>query len=231
MAPRTARGSPQDLLKSLDWEGPTSEAGLPGPDLDPSHPLPRTRLTPTNSPLTPTNPVLPRTETRLFLDSRTKSLLLAQAKRWADRNLPTSEIRHRPPLLTAYVGFLVRERERLISAPRAVSEREARRRVRFARAVAPWSPRPHLYDGPPKVPRAELCLHRSLVAEFPKDGDDACRKKALQALQLGVVTGVHESELLEPSTISISEVGRLQFLKPADAIRFCEAAAAKGGGR
>ena len=131
-------------------------------------------------------------------------------------------------MLSGYIGWLVRERERLSAPPRAVSGRPSKRMVRFARAVAPWSPRPHRYDGPPKVPRSELCLRRSLLGEFPKEGDDACRKKALQALQLGVVSGVWERELLEPTTISIFEVGRLQFLKPADAIRFCEAAASEG---
>lgn len=95
--------------------------------------------------------------------------------------------------------------------------------VRVGRAVAPWGPGPHRYYGLPGVPRAEPCLHLSHIGEFPKECDDGCRKKAPQALQLGVVSGVWERELLEPTTISISEVGRDQFLKPADAIRSCVA--------
>ncbi|MGI0151664.1 MAG: hypothetical protein ACREC5_07000 [Thermoplasmata archaeon] len=69
------------------------------------------------------------------------------------------------------------------------------------------------------------------MAEFPKDGDDACRKKALQSLQLGVVSAVYDDEMLEPSTMSISEVGRVPFLKPADAIRFCEATTSAEGAK
>ncbi len=236
MAPRTARGYYRSLTQLPDHNAPPSETAFPGPDPDPLQPLPRTRLTPLNSPLTPPNSPPPKTETKLFLDHRTKSILRAQAKTWANRNLPTSKIRHRPPLLTAYVEFLVRERERLSPAPRAVSEGESKRRVRFARAVAPWSPTPHMYDRPKPPPRLPLDrpsapLRYALLTEFPKNGDAACRKKALEALQFKIISAVWDNEVLEPSTISICEVERLRFLKPADAVRFCEAAAAKGGGR
>jgi len=229
MLAKTARGVLEGLLPPPDSVIAPSETTLPGPDPTLLQPLPRTRLTSPNSALTSPNPPRLRTrEPRFRLTEKEYRLLVEQAQKWAERHLPTSGVRHRPPVIGGYVGWLVRERDRLSNGPRAVSERESVRRVRFARAIASWSPRPHRYDGPPKVPRPELCLHRSLVAEFPKDGDDACRKKALQALQFGVVSAVEEGDVLEPASISVSEVGRLQYLKPADAIRYCQASDSGG---
>lgn len=88
--------------------------------------------------------------------------------------------------------------------------------------MAPWSPTPHRYDGPPKVRRSELCLRRSLLTEFPKEGDNPIRRRALQALSLGVVAAVEGRELLDPLTVSSSEIGRLQWLKPGDADRYVQ---------
>jgi hypothetical protein len=222
VVPKTARGVPGGLLTPPKPDIAPSGATLPGPDPTLLPPLPRTRVNhPNPTPFPPKPRSRERRKASLALTESEWHLLRTQAERWAGRQILTSTKGGRPAYLSAYVGWLVRERERLSALPRAVSGRESGRRVRFARAIAPWSPRPHRYDGPPKVPRSELCLHRSLVAEFPKDGDDACRKKALQALQFGVVSAVEAGDLLEPTSISVSEVGRLQYLKPADAIRFC----------
>lgn len=142
-----------------------------------------------------------------------------QARRWAERNLSTSEIRHRPPLLTAYVGWLVEERERLRQGPRAYSGRMAERRVRYARAVAPWSGNPHRYNGPPGIPRTELCLRRALLTEYPKNGDEETRRRSLDAARLGVVTAVEERVPLDPLSLSVADVHKVAWFKPADAER------------
>jgi hypothetical protein len=226
---KTARGVPEGLLTPPRPEIAPSGTTLPGPDPTLLPPLPRTRVNhPNPTPFPPKPQSRERRKASLALTESEWQLLRSQAEKWAGRQILTSTKGGRPAYLSAYVGWLVRERQRLSAIPRAVSTRESGRRVRFARAIAPWSPRPHRYDGPPKVPRPELCLRRSLVAEFPKDGDDACRKKALQALQFGVVSAVEAGDVLEPTSISVSEVGRLQYLKPADAIRFCEASDSGG---
>lgn len=192
----------------------------PSPSL--SHPITRTPLTPPNPPTYPAKVTRARTpRTELTLDSTTRTLLRSQADVWAERNLPTAGIAHRPPALSAYVGNLVREQARQFRDPRAYSRKQSERRLKYARAVAPWSPVEHRYDGPPKVPRASLCLRRSLLTEFPKEGDAATRHRALDALGMEVVSAVEAGEILDALTVSASEVNRLQWFKPADALRYC----------
>ena len=70
--------------------------------------------------------------------------------------------------------------------------------------------------------RSELCLRRSLRTEFPKEGDSILRHRSLQASALGIVAAVEAGEILDPLTVSVSEVGRLSWYKAADATRFCE---------
>jgi hypothetical protein len=189
-----------------------------------SKPSPDTHLLPLTTPLTPPNshPPPPR-EVKLFLSPVEFTLLVSQAETWAQRHLPTSGIAHRPPLKSGYVGWLVRERQKLSDAPRADSRKQRETAVRYARSVAPWDSIEHKYDGPPKVPRSRLSLRRALLTEFPKEGDSALRRRAIHAAYLDVVTPVESREILDPMTISVSEVGKLAWFKPADAVRFCEA--------
>lgn len=200
----------------------TSETTSPDPPPPPSPPLPRTRLTSPNYPLTsPNSPRLRTREPRFRLTESEYRLLVQQAKRWGERNVPTSGIRHRPPVIGAYIGWLLEERDRLSRGPRAVSGRLGERKVRYARAVAPWSPKEHRYEGPPKVPRAELCLRRAILTEFPKNGDSETRRRALEAARLGIVAAVEERELLDALSLSARDVGLVHWLKPADAQRLC----------
>lgn len=228
LSAKSARGPPGGVSGTLSSTTSPSETGSTDPPQPLPHPLPRTRLTPLNPPPytpKPHPPSLARTRVRalgadLWLDPRVAEQFKQQAKVWAERHLFTSGISHRPPVLSAYLAWLVRERSTRVRAPRAVSGREAETRVRLARAVAPWSPVPHRYDGPPKVRRSELCLHRSLLTVFPKEGDSTVRRRALQALNAGILAAVEGRDLLDPLTVSATEVHRLQWLKPADAERF-----------
>ena len=155
-------------------------------------------------------------------------MLRELADRWAERNLPTAKIAHRPPALSAYVGNLVREQGRLLRNPRAYSRDQKERRAKYARAVAPWTPYAHRYDDGRRgernfnVARASLCLRRSLLIEFPKEGDAATRHRALDALGMQVVAAVENDEVLDALTVSASEVQSLLWFKPADAVRHCE---------
>lgn len=227
---KSARGESGTVAHSPGRGQPLTVAPSPNPTDTRPGPLPRTRLTDTNYTLTDTNPPT-RTvrKTALFLDSRVRDLLLEQAEGWAERHLPTSGIRHRPPVLSAYVEWLVRERERLREPPRADSGKAGETKRRYARSVAPWSPRAHRYDGPPKVARPELCLRRSLLTEFPKSGDAELRKRSLQAAGWGLISAVEAGEILDPLTLSSSEVGKLAWFKPADAERACTSAQERGG--
>lgn len=221
MSERSARGSPDGLSNSSNTDTLSSGTVQPDPT-SPNHgPLPRTRLTLPNYPLTlPNHP--PRTrKIEVRLTERERELLEKQAERWAERHVPTSGIRHRPPKLAGYIGWLITERERFRATPRAANGRRLETKHRYARAVAPWSPTEHRYDGPPKVPRANLCLRRALLTEWPKEGDDATRRRALDAAQLGVVSAVQAREILDPLSLSVAEVGRVVWFKPADAERFC----------
>jgi hypothetical protein len=122
----------------------------------------------------------------------------------------------------------VREQGRLLRNPRAYSRDQRLKRLRYAKAVAPWSPDPHRYDDNRRrsrnihLERANLCLRKSLLIEFPKEGDTATRHRALDALGMEVVAAVEGGEILDALTVSASEVHTLMWFKPADAVRFCE---------
>ena len=220
---KSARGASGTVRQAPGVPPSPSETDSTDPNPTHSPPIPRTRLTTGNHPLTTGNP--PTTQIRaqqLYLPETIRTLLRSQAEAWAERHLPTSGIAHRPPILSAYVEWLVRQREKLREPPRADSGRAGETRKRYARSVAPWSPRAHRYDGPPKVARPELCLRRSLLFEFPKSGDADLRKRALQAAGWGIVSAVDDRELLDPLTLTSSEVGKLSWFKPADAVRACD---------
>lgn len=158
------------------------------------------------------------------MDAATLARLRSQSERWAETYLPTSGIHHRPPILSAYVAFLLREHDPSSRRPRAYfSPTEQERRRKYARAVAPWDSTEHHYNGPPKVPDARLSLRRALLKQYPKEGDVSTRRRALETLRYGFVVAVEEGQILHPETISHSEVGRLALYLPKHAERLCEA--------
>jgi hypothetical protein len=222
-APKSARGGSPGESNTQTEGRSLSETPYPGRSTRVPLPLSRTRLTLPNYLLTlPNSDPTPLHKQSFSLPDPEYRLFVAQAQRWAERHVSTSGVRHRPAVLGGYVGWLVRERERLGGTPRADSDKRSEKTRKYVRAVAPWSPTPHRYEGPPRVPRAALCLRRAILSEFPKNGDSEIRRRSLEALSLGAVAAVEGGEVLDPLTVSSSEVGRLSWFKPADAERFCQ---------
>lgn len=191
-----------------------SPSETPSPEPSPTllQPLPRTRLTSPNYLLTSPNSHRLRTkEPRFRLTEAEYRLLQEQAREWANKHLPTAGVSHRPPAIGAYVGWLLRERQALLGRPRAVFGRRLERKVRYVRAVARWDRGPHGYNGPAKAGPSRLCLRRSLLAQFPKEGDSLLRHRGLEAAGLRVVAASEGGEVLDPLCLSVADVSKLDW--------------------